>query len=646
MVARGAGHKPNTLLPKAKKHPVSSRLLPPDIPPNRPSRPAAPAPRVAPRAPLPAPLPSSPRPASTKRTPRGFFGRLWAAVCWVMPPWGELMARPSRFAWVTLSVVLLALCFPPLSLWPVAFVALVPWLWALRGTTERGALWVSLVFGFLHFLTMFYWLGALARFNPFIYLGIPLLCLYHALYVAAAGAGMVAAARRSPPWVALVVGAGWWAGLEWWRSVGPLGSPFALLGHAIRDFTPLVQVVSLGGVPLLGALVLMVNLALMETVATWRRGLLEFGTIARLATAIGLVAGATTWGWGVVRDLDATADDSIALSVALIQPNVPQDVKFDSYASTEPERVRELQDAMTRDVFALIDEIEPGSVDLVVTPESAFTDFFFDLDTGVQDELRRRAHDLDAPILAGAVDVAFVREDGSFTNDHREAAIDASGNIPYEAWVAIYLFRPDDTTQRQDADYRKIHLMPFGESVPYFDLIPGLQEHIVQVGTFLRGSRWQPPMYIPVHESKDSPRDQVTQVQLGPTICYEDMFAGLNNRLAYRGAQVLVNVTNNAWFDPTLGGVFHTQFARLRSPETRLPQLLVTNTGPTAVVDAAGRIVDTMPRFERGVKVVTVQVPRTPTGTWYARLGDWFGMLGFFGGLAMLVALARQRDEE
>lgn len=540
----------------------------------------------------------------------------------------------------------MVLCFPPFSLWPVAFVALVPWLWALRGTSVRGALWLSMVFGFLFFVAVFHWLTSLARFNPMIYLGIPLVGIYQGLYVAVAGAGMVAAARRLNPWAALAIGMGWWAGMEWWRSLGPLGSAFALLGHAVRDCTPLVQVTSLGGVPLLSALVLGVNLAIMETIAAWRRGAVEFATIARLAATVGLVAGAWIWGAGVVAATDAAAAEGIALRVAIIQTNVPQDEKFSSYASEDPAEVRAAQDAMTRRLLAQIDEVEPGSVDLIVTPESAFTDFFFDLDREVQREVRERSHRIGAPILAGAVDCAFVRADGSFTNDPSEGAPDASGNLPYEAWVGLYLFRPDDTTQRQVADYQKIHLMPFGENVPYFDLIPGLQENIVQVGTFQRGDRWQAPMFIPVHESPDTPRDAVTQVQLGPTICFEDMFAGLSGRWAYRGAQVLVNVTNNAWFDPSLGGVFHSEFARLRSPETRLPQILATNTGPTAVIDAAGRVVDTMPRFQKGVKVVTIRVPRTPAGTWYSRLGDWFGMLGFFGGIAVLAAMSRMRDEE
>lgn len=567
-------------------------------------------------------------------------GRLRRTVRAVLPSRDEWRANRESLLWAFGSVFLLRLCHPPLDFWPLAFVALVPWLWGLRRTTPRMAFWVSWLFGFLHFLTVFLWLGALVRFNPFILLGIPLLSLFKGLFYALSGAGMVYFARRMGPWQAVLLGVLWFAGWEWWRSVGALGAPFALLGHAAGTFLPLAQVTSIGGVPLLSAFVLLMNLAVMEFIAAYRLKALDVGVFARSALAVALLVVAIPWGLWVMSNTAVGLDDNpIHLKVAILQPNIPQDLKYASYADRDPVRRRELQDQFTLELLSMMDELEPGEHDLVVTPEAGFTQQLFDAspNADVQRELRERAAILEAPIVVGANDNMFLTAEGDYSENIADALVVDGYLADVQVYNGIYIVRPDDNRIKNRSDYRKVHLMPFGETVPYFDLIPGLQEKIVQIGSFGRGEKHQPPFYVDVDPTPGDPTDEKVPLHIGPTICFEDMFAYLHNRLARRGVQVFVNFTNNAWFDPSLGSRFHFAYARYRAPETRRPVVFVTNTGVTAVVDGAGRIVDELPPLEKGILKTSVRVPAEPELTLYGRFGDWFGILGFLVSWAVLL---------
>ncbi len=547
----------------------------------------------------------------------------------LLPPWRELLQQRSAIGLCLVSVILTRLCHPPLGLWPLAFVALVPWLYALRGTTVRNAFWLSWIFGFSYFIGVYLWLGSLSRFNPAIWLGIPLLCLFQGIYPALGGAGMVWLARRLPPTAAFVLSGLWWIGWEWFRSRGALGAAFALTGQMVRDAVPLLQVVSIGGMGLLSLLVFFVNLSLMEVAACASKRVFDIGAAVRATISIVLVLAGFVYGIRVIPEIQKTARQGIPVRIALIQTNVDQETKFRSYAARTWDEMRALQNDMTVDALRMIDALEPGTLDLVVFPESTFTQYQFDHDEVLQQELRDRANDLGATIIAGANDLVFVRPDGTFSEKYWEADKTETW-YKTEMYGGFYVFRPDDEELKVRADYHKIHLMPFGETVPYFDKIPGLVEHIVQIGSFLRGDPEQAPVWVSIAGDAKERATENLQIHLGPSICFEDMFHYLHARMARQGATLFVNITNNAWFDPSDGSLFHFEYSIPRATEARIPMVFGTNTGVTAVVDAAGRIVEQLPRREQAILQTTVHVPREPQLTPASRFGNWVGRMAFF----------------
>jgi len=174
-----------------------------------------------------------------------------------------------------------------------------------------------------------------------------------------------------------------------------------------------------------------------------------------------------------------------------------------------------------------------------------------------------------------------------------------------EVYNSAALVSPDGTwTERYD----KIHLVPFGEFVPFrslFSFAAGLTQ---QVGDFNRGTS-----RLPLRAG-----DQ----KLGTFICYESVFPDEVRQFARNGAQVLVNLSNDGWYGDSGAYAQHLNQSRMRAIETGRWLLLDTNTGVTASVDPYGRVVTSLPRKVRSM--LPAPYALTDVTTFYTRHGDWF----------------------
>lgn len=154
----------------------------------------------------------------------------------------------------------------------------------------------------------------------------------------------------------------------------------------------------------------------------------------------------------------------------------------------------------------------------------------------------------------------------------------------------------------------------FGEYIPFFSVLARMQLVPENSGVFTAGSG-------PV--TLDIPGG----IKLAPLICYEDLMPQLARRFVdLKGAQLLINLTNDAWFGKTAAPWQHARLATWRAIETRRAMVRATNTGLTSVINPKGEIVETIPVFTRGVLIS--QVPLMQGKTLYVRFGDWFAWLG------------------
>lgn len=291
-----------------------------------------------------------------------------------------------------------------------------------------------------------------------------------------------------------------------------------------------------------------------------------------------------------------------SLSVALVQTAVAQDEKFDPGL---------LNDGL----LGLVSAMRNSSASLVVAPETAIPLLPQELTSQQLEWLRAALDRPDGPSAARMALVGIPLADaGGYTN----AAL---------AWSQGQTPADPDLYQ-----YRKHHLVPFGEFIPWgFRWFVDLMH--IPLGDFLRGAEVQAPL-------------EWQGQRIGPNICYEDLFGEeLARRFAQEGQAptVLVNISNIAWFGRSVALEQHLHISRLRSLELQRPMLRATNTGTTAAIDHRGRVLAALPVWEPGV--LEAEVEGRAGLTPYARWASTFGLQPLAGLVTcvLLMGLLRRR---
>ena len=455
----------------------------------------------------------------------------------------------------------------PLGFAPFGWFGLAPVLLAClflswRGQDRREAARRGFIFGAAAFGAGTYWL----YISIHVFGGSPLwlavflmlgLVMAMAVYIALAGA-LSALAGQLPPWAtAVLLWPAIWTLFEWLRGWFLSGFPWLSLGYGQID-GPLAA-----WAPLLGVYGLSWLTALLAGALAC---LVVGGSRDRLA-ALGLAA-AIALGTALIQGQVYTQPAGEPLRVALVQGSIAQDRKW------LPEQRRPTM-ALYRDLTFGIDD-----VDLVVWPEVAIPAMAHQVDAYL-DDLDEAARERDLALLLGILIYDFDAEE--FHNSLLSLG-------------------------RAQGIYDKRHLVPFGEFFP----VPG----------FIR--EWMRLMSLPYRDTTPGERNQSPLVAAGvpfsPSICYEDAF-GAEQRDFLPAALALVNVSNDAWFGDSIAPHQHLQIARMRALETGRYLLRATNTGITAIIDPAGRVVAGSPQFE--AHVLRGQIQPRSGATPFIRYGNW-----------------------
>lgn len=474
--------------------------------------------------------------------------------------------------------------FAGFDLWPLAFVALVPLFLALDDARLGAARAAGLgwICGVVAHAGGTYWLaGTLARFGghpPAIGVALALLVWSWEGAQYAVFAWLV--------WRATRTFRAWWA-VPWaWAAVEtafPLALP-SQLAASLHPVPALTQLVSLGGATLASILIVQVNLAVFLAL---RRGRGERRS-ATIAIAMSLVAMgvAMTWGRARLLRVDAAMADAPDLRVGVVQPNVsPEDKR--AGAQTILGRNVELTRTLTR----------RGPLDLVVWPETAWPgalDPEADQVPAIADVVRRKGALLPArtpPVLFGSLTLQTRGEHAGLYN-------------------SAVLAGPHGEVL---ARYDKRRLVPFAEAMPFVDHLPVLRTLAPDAAQFREGLPGGPLV--------------VSGTTASVLICYEDVLPHfVRDRVRAEHPGLLVNLTNDAWFGDTTAPRIHLALARLRAIESGRALVRATNSGISAVIDPAGRVIAAVPSF--GPHAFATHVPLAALDTPFTRFGNWPGWLG------------------
>jgi len=475
------------------------------------------------------------------------------------------------------------LAFAPTGIYPVglACLAILAGLWLRAG--PRECFWLGFAFAMGLFGAGVSWVYV----SLSVYGGMPqplaafaTLCFCALIALFPAGAGWLQARVPASDLVraTLIIPAAWTL-FEWLRSWVLTGFPWLSAGYAAVGW-PLQ-----GVAPVLGvfgvsfATLALAGLVLLFFERTSKRWILAAGAFALVAASQAL------------RLVEWTAPEGAPVSVALLQGNIAQELKF------SPERYARILDSYAR-------LAEESAARLMVMPETAIPRLLDRVDGAYLGRLAQAARRNGGDVLFG---VAFR---------------DAPPNTPARYYNSVVSL---GTSPAQV--YHKTHLVAFGEYVP--PLFGWVMRWLdIPMSDFESGAPEQAPL-------------AVAGQRVAVNICYEDAFG---DEIARRAAQatLLVNASNVAWFGDSLAPAQHLQIARMRSIETARMHLTATNTGVTAAIDRDGRVLARLPAFAEGRLEISAQgyAGSTP----YMRFGDWPAIFLSLLVLAAAVSAARLRS--
>jgi apolipoprotein N-acyltransferase len=491
------------------------------------------------------------------------------------------------------SGLALGLALPKFDLNLLAWVALVPLLYAIDGLRLRGVFGYSMLQAFVFYVITLYWavipLHTFADAPLWMAVG-PMLLLsaVEALFLAGTvvGAAFVTRRLRIPLVLTLPI---LWAAVEWLRSFFPIPFPWNLLGYAAYRNLGLIQFAEITGVYGVSALIVFFNAVVYTVIAAPASA--RRLKIRSLSALTGLMVAAMVFSGLRMTQLEHEHYDG-SLKVAMVQGNIPQSIKWDP-------NFRPSSFAVYADQTLRAAKEHP---DLIVWPEAAAAfyvqpDNVYPLAALASDaeyrarllELARQAH---TPILFGSPALRF---------------------SPYEidSFNRAYLVSADG---RIVDYYDKIDLAPFAEYVP-FRKVFGFFVHkvVVGLGEFVPGER--------------QTLFDVKGAKLAVLICFEGIFPDLSRNAVDQGANLLMNITNDAWYGNSSAPYQLLAMSALRSVETHTPMVRVANTGISAVIEPDGDITSRTDLFTRGTEMRTVHWRHG--GTIYTMVGDLFAEICF-----------------
>ena len=521
--------------------------------------------------------------------------------------------RKSTFlpVWLALGTgFLLFLSFPGAAgFWPLAWVALIPLLLAIRNVSPGRAARLGLLAGMVHYVTLLYWIIiVLGRYgNLPLWVSVPallLLALYMSSYLVLFCVLMNRAWKQKE---VMVVWAGplLWVGLDFIRSFLFSGFPWQDLAYSQYKALLLIQISDLTGHFGITFHILLVNCVTALLFVLWRdnRAVAQ-SSLAVLMTArirqawfyavlpsLFIMLAVMTYNFLRYNQISEVIETSPKMKIAIVQGNIEQDQKWSPSMRLE-----------TIEIYTKLSELAiaqgDGPPPLLVWPETALP--FLISNNPYFNELKKSLITKGKSwLLAGA---PFIKKvEANNTGQAKKEIL---------SYNSAYLFSPEGEIGGR---YDKQHLVPFGEYIPLSNFLPLPGPLVENIGNFSAGKPVRPL--------------SCQSAEIGVLICFESIFPKLARDWTSGGANLLVNITNDAWFGRSSAPWQHLSMAVFRALENRRSLARSANTGVSTIIDPLGRMADTTPLFQPAFLVA--DAPLLQEKTIFVSFGYYFGLLCF-----------------
>jgi apolipoprotein N-acyltransferase len=471
-----------------------------------------------------------------------------------------------------LSGLLLILSFPNCNLWILAWFGFVPLFFALQSKSKLRAFFLAYLTGIIFWWGLIYWLVHVTFIGTFV------LILYLALYFGIFGL-VVSQFYLLPTTYYLLLLPSSWVLLEYIRAHLFTGFPWALLGYSQYVNLPVIQIADITGVWGVSFLVMMVNVVIYciishpYSIVTEKRKYL----LTLLCIAITFI-----YGYYRILGIQVASQESGSVKTCVIQGNIPQELKWDSKNN----------DFIINKYINLTVQTAKDKPDLVIWPEAALpcvleeTPVFYE-------KVKEFAKRIKTPLVLGAV----IAKDENYYNS------------------ALFISSEGKLLNRYD----KLHLVPFGEYIPLKQILPFL-ETIVPIGDITAGKKYT----VFTHETQPVTHNTINFSVL---ICFEDLFPELSRQFVKKGANFLVNITNDAWYKKSSAPFQHLQASVFRAVENRVYLARAANTGVSGFILPTGKIISLVQNessrkiFVDGFATQDIFMPEWPL-SFYTRYGD------------------------
>ncbi len=443
-----------------------------------------------------------------------------------------------------LSAILLILSFPNFNLSYLIFIGFIPLFFAIQDKTPEKSFLISFICGFLFYLGSLYWIFHVTS------IGLIVLCLYLALYFGIFGLlfNIFLSYRTNFGFIVIPIV---WVFLEYIQSNLFTGFGWILLGYSQYKNLPLIQIADFSGVYGVSFVIMMANVAIYKIFKKSFRQI--FVTFLVFIVIVG---------YGILKLNEPKEVKDIKISV--VQGNISQDIKWDPNAASD----------ILNKYISLTKKTSLDKPDLIVWPETSFP-AFFGSDRKPTNKLLDFVKDIKIPLLIGA----NTEEDFEYFNS--AVLISEKGKVLNK--------------------YDKIHLVPFGEYVPFSDRFPMLHDLVLgQLGEFTAGNKFT------VFTIK--PKESDREVDFGVLICFEDIFPELAKDFIKNGADFIVVITNDAWYGRGGAPYQHAACSVFRAIENRVPIVRSANTGYSCFIDPKGRIYDSVKKDKTHLFITGYQI--------------------------------------
>ncbi len=473
-----------------------------------------------------------------------------------------------------ISGVLGFLAFPPFGYGLLAWVGFLPLFFAIRRSTVRGAFWLSYFSGVVFFGGLLFWLTNVTV--PGTVILVLILSVFYGLFGLFAGILFKYSLE-------LLILPFVWVVLEYLRGYMLTGFPWGILGYTQYRNLNIIQIADVAGGYGISFILVLVNVAFFSHLVRAKR------RIAYMVAALAMIVVAVTY--GVCRLNNFKFRGEPVLSV--IQGNIPQEIKWDG---TRAGGIIGEYDDLTRKAAG-------DRPDMVIWPETAYP---YLVNAGDEaDEVKEIAEEIGVPVLTGVV----YRDGKDFFN-------------------CAALFSEKEELVRK---YYKIHLVPFGEFIPLEKYLSPLKKYINKpIGDYAKGGEYTlfPLRSLSLFRGEDGSIARSADLyRFGVLICFEDVFPYIAREFVLKGADLMVNMTNDAWFGDTAAAEQHLQASVFRAVENRVPVIRAANTGVSCFVDSTGEVLSRVEEggkdtFVRGFRTASVRV--CGIRSFYTRNGDVF----------------------